>query len=158
MTTEAPAVDVVQPLPLRWWRQWTALDPAARRWLIAALWRLPLIRLQLRLHGYKRTLAKLESRSTTATRRPVTAADIERGHQMARLAAVAGRRGPVKCTCLPQALVLHAALRDQGLPSAIRIGVLKSGWSLDAHAWVELAEVALGHGAVHHRALPHQGR
>lgn len=35
-------------------------------------------------------------------------------------------------------MVLHRWLREQGLPSELRIGVRKDGGALIAHAWVEL--------------------
>jgi hypothetical protein len=55
------------------------------------------------------------------------------------LAQIAGRRGPVRATCLRQALVLHGWLRRRGLNPEIVIGVRRDGVAaLDAHAWVEL--------------------
>ncbi len=40
-------------------------------------------------------------------------------------------------TCLTQALVLHIMLRQEGLPSRIRVGVSRDAGHFEAHAWVE---------------------
>ena len=45
-----------------------------------------------------------------------------------------------RATCLTQALVLHIMLRQEGLPSRIRIGVSKDAGHFEAHAWVESHE------------------
>ena len=42
-----------------------------------------------------------------------------------------------RATCLTQALVLHIMLRQEGLPSRIRIGVSQDAGRFEAHAWVE---------------------
>ncbi|MGC2186482.1 MAG: lasso peptide biosynthesis B2 protein [Terriglobales bacterium] len=42
-----------------------------------------------------------------------------------------------RSTCLTQAVVLHIMLRQEGLPSRIRIGVSKDRGHFEAHAWVE---------------------
>lgn len=138
----APAADA--PALARWWRRWHALDASEQRWLLAAIFRLPLIRLSLRLRGYQRTRARLEARSTVTGTRAASPDDLARAQRLAWLAAIAGRRGLVTATCLPQALLLHAALRRQGLAPVLQIGVRKDGTALDAHAWVELEGVALG--------------
>jgi hypothetical protein len=43
-------------------------------------------------------------------------------------------------TCLTQALALHILLRQEGLPSKIRIGVTRDAGHFEAHAWVESQE------------------
>ena len=42
-----------------------------------------------------------------------------------------------RATCLVQAMVLHIMLRQEGLPSRIRIGVSQGAGHFEAHAWVE---------------------
>ena len=50
-----------------------------------------------------------------------------------------------RATCLTQALVLHIMLRQEGLPSRIRIGVSKDEGHFEAHAWVEsLDQIVIG--------------
>jgi hypothetical protein len=40
-------------------------------------------------------------------------------------------------TCLVQALVVISLLEQAGLPGSLRIGVVRTGNKLEAHAWVE---------------------
>lgn len=148
----APAADA--PALARWWRRWRALDASEQRWLLAAIFRLPLIRLSLLLRGYQRSRARLEARYPPAGTRRAGADDLARAQRLAQLTAIAGRRGLVTATCLPQALLLYAALRRQGLAPELQIGVRKDGAALDAHAWVELEGVALGQSEVVHAPLP----
>ncbi len=50
-----------------------------------------------------------------------------------------------RATCLTQALVLHIMLRQEGLPSRIRVGVSKDAGHFEAHAWVEsLDQIVIG--------------
>jgi transglutaminase superfamily protein len=68
-------------------------------------------------------------------RRPAPAAvDVGR---IARFADVAERRVPGASTCLRRALVVAVMLRWRGVGARLRIGVVKSGPGLLAHAWVE---------------------
>ena len=58
--------------------------------------------------------------------------------RLARLVALAARRGPTGSACLAQALVLWGLLRRRGIDAELRIGVVKADARLDAHAWVEV--------------------
>ena len=50
--------------------------------------------------------------------------------------------------CLDQAIALRAFLNARGLPAELKIGTRRlPGQGFVAHAWVELAGVALGEGA-----------
>ncbi len=62
----------------------------------------------------------------------------------AELMAIAGRRGLITATCLPQAITLCWYLQRHSLPARLRIGIRTSSVSLDAHAWVELQGIELG--------------
>jgi len=44
-------------------------------------------------------------------------------------------------------LALHQWLREEGLPSELRIGVRKDDGELRAHAWVELGGLVVNDGA-----------
>jgi hypothetical protein len=70
----------------------------------------------------------------------VDSADIRRARRYSRRIAWAARCNLPRAQCLHRSLVLHRWLREEGLPSQLRIGVLKEGNRLKAHAWVELAD------------------
>ena len=63
---------------------------------------------------------------------------------LVELAAIAGRHGLVRATCLRQALVVTTLLRRRGLDAQLQLGVQQAGEQFGAHAWVELAGAALG--------------
>lgn len=48
------------------------------------------------------------------------------------------RRFPSQSLCLPAALAAQQMLRRRGIASAVRLGVLREGERLFAHAWVEV--------------------
>ena len=57
--------------------------------------------------------------------------------------------------CLTQALAAQRILRQEGIDSALRIGVAKDGQELLAHAWLERAgRVVIGGGASRARYKP----
>lgn len=49
----------------------------------------------------------------------------------------AGRYAPVRPTCLKSALVLSWLLRQRGIATTLRIGVVRRQGTLAAHAWLE---------------------
>jgi hypothetical protein len=63
-----------------------------------------------------------------------------------------GQRVVPRATCLPQALAAEALLTQGGHPVELRIGVIKAGSRLVAHAWVE-SEGRTVVGALH-KGLP----
>lgn len=65
--------------------------------------------------------------------------DIRRAQRYARRIANAAQFSLPRARCLHRSLVLHQWLRREGLPSELRIGVLKDNHELKAHAWVALA-------------------
>jgi hypothetical protein len=110
----------------------------ADAWLVAraCLW-LGLVDLGLRLGGFQWVVRRAE-----APGRPRDhTLPIERWQRAQRYAfwiAVVARHHPARARCLQRSLVLHRWLRQEGLPSYLRIGVRKDGSALRAHAWVEL--------------------
>lgn len=123
--------------PARPLARWWAL-PARERILFAFLLvALPLTSACLRVLGYRRTLAFIEARSHVPTRHVATAAERNLAHRLAKLLAIAGRRG-LRATCLPQALLLHLLLRRRGLDPQLKLGVRQTETGPDMHAWVEL--------------------
>jgi hypothetical protein len=63
--------------------------------------------------------------------------------RLAWLVEVAGRYSPLNATCLQQALVLAWLLAMRGIPTEVRIGVLRRERTLTAHAWLEYQGTAL---------------
>ena len=99
---------------------------------------LGIMELSLRRHGFRRTLERIE-RSPARGPAEVNRSDFSGAERYARRINMAARFHPVNARCLHKSLVLHRWLRREGLPSHLRIGVLKEDGELKAHAWVELA-------------------
>ena len=56
----------------------------------------------------------------------------------------AARHVPFRAVCLPQAIAAKAMLRRRGINSVLHFGVAKrSDQSLDAHAWLDAAGIAV---------------
>jgi len=137
---------------------WRGLAAEERTWLVRALMDLPLLRASLASRGYSATLQRIEQAKSTQPR-TAECSDIERAVRLAKIAEIAGRRGIVTATCLPQSLWTYRMLRGWGLLPILRLGVRRSGGSMQAHAWVELQGTPLGSGArghvpVHEHAHP----
>lgn len=109
---------------------------------LAAL--LPIIDLGLRHRGLRQTQAWLARGQRACPPHRASPAELEDAEGLARLAAIAGRRGLYANTCLRQALAVQWWLRRRGLSAQLRIGAQRAGDTLDAHAWVELDGVPLG--------------
>ena len=83
-------------------RQWWALSGAERAALPAMMLALPLLSASLRMFGYVRTRRWVERATMRNITHNPTPAEMARGERLAQLAAIAGRRGPVRTTCLRQ--------------------------------------------------------
>lgn len=108
-------------------------------------WQLPHALVRLQLLGLKRCLVLQER--TALPDAAVLPAGLDAAayaQRCAELVAIAGRRGVISATCLPQSLVLHALLQRAGLRPVLRLGVVPRSEPLHAHAWVELQGQALG--------------
>jgi hypothetical protein len=123
-----------------------------RLMLAGSMFALPLLSSALRVAGYGRTRAWIErmTRRAPAVR---DAAALAYAQRVAALADIAGRRGAVAATCLPQALLVYGLLRRRGLAPTLELGARSEDGTLGAHAWVEVDGVALGSGAAGHRAF-----
>lgn len=115
---------------------------------------LPAISLGLSLFGYVRMRRWLERVSAQDAMHEATPMDIADAQRLARLAAIAGTRGPIEATCLRQSLLLLFLLRRKRLKPDLMIGVRRENDAFDAHAWVQLDGVALGQQHLAHTALP----
>jgi hypothetical protein len=139
---------------LRSIRRWRDLDRRQRAWLVTFVAMLPLLRLSLRTQGFARTRAYVERWTRQAGQRQPARDDVLAADDLARLALIAGRRGVTEVTCLPQALAVYGTIRRRGLAPQLRIGVRKVDGNFEAHAWVELAGIALAQPSLNHRPLP----
>lgn len=133
--------------PSRALARWRALSPRERILLPLLMLALPVVSLLLKRLGYRRTRSLLErfcSNRPIAPAPNITRAELAHAQRLARLIAIAGRRGPIKTTCLRQALLLHVLLRRRGLPSQLLLGVRRiSDSPPEMHAWVELNGLSL---------------
>src|SRR5262249_21543530 len=115
-----------------------------RSWLLRALIMVPCTRLGLWLLGLERLLALLTG---LVPPDQIAAADDGEQLELARTAGsmcrIAARSGFWRATCLPESLALWFLLRRQGIAAALRIGVRKELEQFQAHAWVEVAGLAV---------------
>lgn len=114
---------------------------------------LAVIHVAVGMCGYQRTHAWLKRHSRHDEVRAASARDLQSAHGLAELAAVAGRHGAIKATCLRQSLLVYWLLRRRGLKPELRLGVRKDEGTLDAHAWIELEGHALSPTPIRHRAF-----
>ena len=133
-----------------------ALAPADRRLLALAVIVQPLVRLALRLMGFRRCHLVLRRLVPIATRLVGTSrAPLEEATRAAQLVHSAGFHGLLDCGCLTQSLTLWWLLRRRGIDSEIYIGVRKIGNMLEAHAWVEYSGTVISdHPEIGRRFAP----
>jgi len=124
----------------RAWIAATGLSWSERRTLVGAWLLLPVTRVGLQVLGFQRIEAMLIPASVSMHKR----VDGEKAEAAARLVDIAARWNPFETSCLPRAIVLCRALRQQGLDARLRVGVAMPGGSFAAHAWAEHADIALG--------------
>lgn len=125
------------------WQALITLGHADRLRLLASVLGLPIIHGLLAVAGYGRVRRWLEQWTARPGARAADARDLERARALARLVAIAGRRGAVEATCLRQSLLLFAWLRRRGLRPTLQLGVADRTGGFQAHAWVELEGHAL---------------
>lgn len=118
-------------------RKLLALSHSERFLLARAFVDLTLVEFGLRLFGFQRVMRRIES-ETTAGNRTVDAHHWRRTRDYTRWLETASQHHPSRVRCLHRSVALHRWLRREGLPSELRIGVLKEDGTLRAHAWVEL--------------------
>lgn len=104
--------------------------------------------------GYTRTRQWLERLSAAPNRRTPSSSDMTEACRLAELASIAGRHGLVDASCLRQSLLVYFLLRRRSLAPALMLGVRRQGSEMDAHAWVQLGDMALGQTELTHTALP----
>lgn len=117
-------------------RRFRELSPEARGLFVSAAILLPMVRLSLRLRGFRATQSSLRqlfarSASSTYNVRVIDAVVVARA---VRSAAYRSFGNP---NCLERSLTLWGLLQREGLAAEIRIGAKKQGEAFEAHAWVE---------------------
>lgn len=128
---------------------WLALNGRERAQFLGLAVSLAVVHASLAMAGYARTRRCVELVSGGGARRVAGPDDLQAARLLARLAQIAGRHGPVRASCLRQALVLYGWLRRRGLNPEIVIGVRRDrATPLDAHAWVEVDGLSLDVGGV----------
>lgn len=127
---------------------WLGLPRAERFQFLAYWFALRGVRIAITALGVGRTqrwLGALSSRNVGRAR-PL---DGEAAQRLAHLLTIAGGRGVMPATCLPQALLLQTLLRRRGHDGQLRIGVRRNEGATDAHAWVEVQGVVIGQVTSH---------
>jgi len=138
--------------------QFRKLGAAERLNLIGFAVALPVISLMLKLAGFARS-RRLSNRLCPGPTRPPTPAELAHAESLARLVSIAGRHGPVHVACLGRAMLLELLLRRKGLDAQLVLGVrIDDRRELDAHAWVQLGDRALGEAQLRHSPFPGQAR
>ncbi len=101
--------------------------------LVVSVLTLPVVSALLKLRGFRKTerfMALFSRLGIQSEASPV------RVDQAARMVSIAAVRGPYKARCLEQAITVWWMLGVMGISSTIRLGIYKSGESVEAHAWV----------------------
>ncbi len=110
----------------------------------ASLVLLPVVRVAIAFVGVQRTAGWVKALSRFSV--GPFGDQILVSTQLHRVVDVAGRRGPIKATCVPQSLVLWWLLAVRGVEASVRIGSIGDAASFTAHAWVEVDGSAFGRG------------
>ena len=125
-------------------RRFSALPRAAKLDFVRAVLLLPLIRMSLRLRGFRATQKTLQSRIGSGAAALPEAAAVDETRLACRMVLAAGRCSYLKGTCLERSLALWWLLGRKGIAAQLRIGARKSGEKFEAHAWVERNGTAIG--------------
>jgi hypothetical protein len=119
-------------------KHFAKLPPDQRSAFIAALFLIPAFAMALRTVGFGRCFAWVER-----THVSLLSNDERTAPHHARLVAWAARYGVCRGNCLSQSLTLCRLLRRRGIEAQLKIGVRRAGTTLEAHAWVQLADTPL---------------
>lgn len=101
--------------------------------LLVSVLTLPLVSVQLKLRGFRKT-ERFMAQFSRLNIQP--AASQARVNQVAKMVSIAAALVPYRARCLEQAITVWWMLGVMGVSSTIRLGVCKSGVSIEAHAWV----------------------
>lgn len=101
--------------------------------LVVSVLTLPVVSVLLKLRGFRKTERFMALFSRLGIQPEASPVRVE---QAARMVSIAAVRGPYKARCLEQAITVWWMLGVMGISSTIRLGIYKSGQSVEAHAWV----------------------
>lgn len=101
--------------------------------LVVSVLTLPVVSVLLKLRGFRKTERFMALFSRLGIQPEASPVRVE---QAARMVSIAAVRGPYKARCLEQAITVWWMLGVMGISSTIRLGIYKSGESVEAHAWV----------------------
>ena len=119
------------------WSRFLALEADERRWFLAALVELPVIRLGLRLVGFRRMqrlLVKLGGEQS----RPLDLSQVATGQRIGQMVNLAAGQQVWQATCVARSLLTWRLLKQRGIDSVVIFGVSITGSIFPAHAWVEV--------------------
>ena len=141
------------------WRRFWRLS-SDERWAVcnAAFW-LCATWTGLRILGFRRwknVLSRFEANPPAASIPSNTGDLLLRARAIARWQSAAARHLFIRTNCLEQSTALWFLLRRHGVVAELRFGARKQAERLEAHAWVECMNVALGEDQgvhLHFRAL-----
>jgi hypothetical protein len=121
-----------------WWK-FQALSGTEKRVFLSVVMLLPLFWVGLRVFGFARLQAWLERAPLVQKTRPA----VDELAAFGRLVNTAANRAPGPVTCLTRSMLLRWLLRRRGVASDLRIGVQFVQGKLEAHAWVEYANMPI---------------
>ena len=101
--------------------------------LVVSVLTLPVVSVLLKLRGFRKTERFMALFSRLGIQPEASPVRVD---QAARMVSIAAVRGPYKARCLEQAITVWWMLGVMGISSTIRLGIYKSGQSVEAHAWV----------------------
>lgn len=124
------------------------LTPQRRAALLDAAWTLTMVRLDLALRPFRRTIGIPQQHPGDVSLPEIETAQRTAHEHVAWAIKVAARNLPFECDCLPQAIAGQRMLSRQGIRGMLVLGVT-SGPGLDddeklaAHAWVVVGDDVL---------------
>ena len=119
------------------WSRFLALEAEERRLFLAALAWLPVVRIGLRLAGYRQMQRLLVKNGfAQASRDPD---QIEAAQRVGRIINLAAGRRAIQATCLSRSLLTWWFLWRRGIESTVVFGVPVAGQTFTAHAWIEVS-------------------
>src|SRR5690242_1858527 len=125
-------------------RRFNALPGSAKKVFVEAGVLLPLLKISLRLRGFRATQRALQRFVGRAGRRSDAATAESCKELISRMVLAAARHSLFSTSCLERSLALWWLLARQGVASQLRIGVRRTAEKFEAHAWVESDGVAIG--------------
>jgi len=130
-----------------WYRKWVGLQRWEKKLLPVLVYRLLWTSFLVRCRDISHLLKNTDAGFMNYRRRemPHGMEESELSIRCEHLVSIAASHGVVRATCLPRALVLYRLLQEFRVHCTLQLGVSPgSGQPLQAHAWVEFRDSALG--------------